>query len=74
MPLSQEDAENISKHTGLVISQFTKPLTETSFVLELANDPKPVPAYFWKLIQLPKIPLELAKYILIALLAVVHTP
>jgi Fe-S-cluster containining protein len=40
MPLSQEDAENISKHTGLVISQFTKPLTETSFVLELANDPK----------------------------------
>jgi Fe-S-cluster containining protein len=40
MPLSQEDAEKISKHTGLKVLQFTKPLTETSFILELANDPK----------------------------------
>ena len=40
MPLSQEDAERISKHTGLDVSQFTKPLAETSFILELANDQK----------------------------------
>jgi len=40
MPLSQEDAEKISKHTGLKVPQFTKPLVETSFILELANDPK----------------------------------
>jgi len=40
MPLSQEDAKNISKHTGLKVLQFTKPLANTSFILELANDPK----------------------------------
>ena len=48
MPLSQEEAKKISKHTGLGISQFTKPLAETSFVLELANDPKTRACVFLK--------------------------
>ncbi len=39
MPLSEEDVRRITSRLDLPVEEFTKPLSETGGVLELANSP-----------------------------------
>lgn len=39
MPLSEEDVERITSRLDLPVEEFTKPLSDTGGVLELANSP-----------------------------------